>query len=145
MVEKCSDRGEIAPNRQGTRRLYCGAQYDGFRWRALAHGVCGALLFFSSAGICMAATDGVYLQRAAENKAASAPRPCVIKPVMTDSEIAVCRQREAAAVKRSSGSDAGPVAAAESPVARTVRVTAPKPCEIKQVMTDEEIARCRRR
>ena len=70
------------------------------------------------------------------------PKPCVIKPVMTDEEISACRRRDPAPA--TSGASAAPlatVAVTSLPVVTPALVS----CQIKAVMTNEEIDNCRRR
>jgi len=81
------------------------------------------------------------LKPAAEPVASPRTRPCEVKPVMTEEDLANCRAAPGGAARVQPGP---PVVI--KPQARIEPVSLPQrpaPCEVKPVMTEEDLANCR--
>ena len=97
------------------------------------------------AGKADAGKAAAKAEPASAPEAAPAPLPQIAVPPPGGGEIKATPRRRTARVPAAPTADASPPAAADTPIAgQTGRLgPAPKPCEIKPVMTDDEINICR--
>jgi hypothetical protein len=75
--------------------------------------------------------------------AAPAPRQCVIKPVMSQEDLAACSRQEVKPLPPEATAPL-PQAAARPADARLEAPPTPRPCVVKPVMSEEDLAACRR-